>query len=195
MPNFKTTILIEGQPVTTLKDILPEIGKPLDILFIAKTPALGSVEVGHYFQGRQGAAFWNKLKNYGILKIRPNTFEDENLLENNFGLTDIVKVPRNYGNEPSDDEYRAGIDRILSTTKKYSPKVIVFVYKGVLDKILQLAFDLELSSNYGFNEELEARFQSKVFVFPMPGTPCSTKQSEIALIELKKLIFQNRTNI
>lgn len=33
--------------------------------------------------------FWNRLREYQILKL--NLREDENLLDNKFGLTDIVK--------------------------------------------------------------------------------------------------------
>lgn len=188
MANFRTIIVVNGQRHETLEDILPDPTKPLDILFIAKTPATKSVAAGHYFQGRQGQMFWNKLKEHNILKVRPNTFEDENLLDNNFGLTDIVKVPRDFGNEPSHDEYKAGLNRILTTIKSYKPRVIVFVYKRVLDNILRHGFNWTERSDYGFNKNLQQLFDSKVFVFPMPGTPCTASQATIAMTELKQAL-------
>jgi hypothetical protein len=51
MANNRVTININGKEFETLADLLPESG-PLNILFIAKTPALISVEAGHYFQGK-----------------------------------------------------------------------------------------------------------------------------------------------
>ena len=188
MQSFKTTITVNGQRHDTLKDILPDPAKQLDILFIAKTPATKSVAAGHYFQGRQGQMFWNRLKEYNILTVRQNTFEDENLIANNYGLTDIVKVPRDYGNEPSSDEYKAGLNRILTTIKTYKPKVIVFVYKKVLDNILRHGFSLTPPTEYGFNKPIEKLFNAKVFVFPMPGTPCTTNQAVSAMTELQKLL-------
>lgn len=188
MASYKTTISVNGQKHDTLKDILPDTVKQLDILFIAKTPATKSVNAGHYFQGRQGQMFWNRLKEYGVLSVRPHTFEDENLIANNYGLTDIVKIPRDYGNEPSADEYKAGLDRILNTIKTFKPKVIVFVYKKVLDNILRYGFGLTPLTQYGFNKDLVNLFGSKVFVFPMPGTPCTTNQAVIAMTDLQKAL-------
>jgi mismatch-specific thymine-DNA glycosylase len=181
---YKTTINSDGKTLETLTDILPASGH-LKILFIAKTPAMVSVEAGHYFQGRQGKMFWNKLSEYNILNVPDGKFEDDFLLANKFGITDIVKVPRNYGNEPSEEEYRSGLERILLLIRKYEPKVIVFVYKAVLDTIIRLSFGLRIKATYGFNEQLERYFGSKVFVFPMPGTPCTREDIIISMTALR----------
>lgn len=194
MGNYRTSISVDNKKYDTLKDILPEDSHTIDILFIAKTPAMKSVEIGHYFQGQHGQLFWNKLKSYGILKVRPGTFEDENLLENNLAITDIVKIPRNYGNEPTDDEYKAGLNRILNLIKKHKPTVIVFVYKRVLDNILKFGFDLNTKTEYGLNSTLKSYLNSNVFVFPMPGTPCTKEQGEKAMSDLVSLL-KNRKNI
>jgi mismatch-specific thymine-DNA glycosylase len=188
MSNYKTRITINNKSYDTLKDILPNTSKQIDILFIAKTPAIKSVELGHYFQGQHGQFFWNKLKNYNILKVKSGTFEDENLIENNYGITDIVKVPRNYGSEPTAEEYKIGLNRILNIIKKYRPKVIVFVYKRVLDNILKFGFDVSPKTEYGFNPKLKSYFKSNVFVFPMPGTPCTKEQGDNAMNDLTNLL-------
>jgi mismatch-specific thymine-DNA glycosylase len=187
MENYQIEITVDGKKHKTLSDILPDHGN-LDILFIAKTPAPTSVEIGHYFQGRQGTMFWNKLSEFDILKVPYGQFADKYLLSNNFGITDIVKIPRSYGNEPSDDEYKQGLSRILSIIEKYKPKVIVFVYKRVLDNIIRLNFGISDKADYGFNSKLEKYFKTKVFVFPMPGTPCKREQAVLSMSELKKLI-------
>jgi mismatch-specific thymine-DNA glycosylase len=188
MGSFKTTINVNGQSHETLMDILPIGNNKLDVLFIAKTPAPKSVAAGHYFQGLQGKMFWNRLTKYNILQVMPNTFEDENLLDHNFGITDIIKVPRSFGNEPSTEEYKAGLNRILKIIKSYSPKIVVFVYKRVLDNILCFGFNLTLKSEYGFNSNLDKYFNSKVFVFPMPGTPCTTEQAAISMNKIRRIL-------
>jgi mismatch-specific thymine-DNA glycosylase len=192
MPNFKTTITVNEESYETLSDILPDKVNQLDILFIAKVPTKKSVCVGHYFQGSQGKGFWNKLQRYNILKVEPNTFEDENLIDNNYGLTDIVKIPRDFSNEPSDIEYKEGLERILTIIKKYNPKIIVFVYKKVLDRILQHGFGLKHQCKYGFNKELEGIFNSEVFVFPMNRLRyCTTEQSNRSMTELETVLKNN----
>jgi len=187
MANYKIEVKVNGKIFNTLSDILPIEGE-LDILFIAKTPTPISVEAGHYFQGKQGTMLWNKLSEYDILRVPIDKYPDECLLLNNYGITDIVKVPRDYGNEPSDEEYKVGLERILQIINKYKPKVIVFVYKKVLDNIVRLNFGIREKSIYGFNLKLEKYFDSKVFVFPMPGTPCKKDEAKKSMMELKQLI-------
>jgi len=183
----KILITSNGKEVETLADILP-VEQKLDILFIAKTPAPISVNAGHYFQGTQGRMFWNKLTNYNILNVPNGEYEDDYLLENSYGITDIVKVPRSYGNEPSNEEYKQGLNRILDLIKLYKPKVICFVYKKVLDQILKFGFMRNQKSEYGFNPELENDFGAKVFVFPMPGTPCKSDLAHSSMTSLKQLL-------
>jgi uracil-DNA glycosylase len=185
MSDFKTIILQNGKKYETLADILPEKGN-LDILFLAKTPAPVSVESGHYFQGRQGKMFWNKLLEYNILNVPYGKYPDECLADNNYGITDIVKIPRNFGCEPSNNEYEEGYDRIISVIDKFKPKVIVFVYKRVLDNILFIKTSKVVKSNYGFNPQFDKYFNgAKVFVFPMPGTPCTKDEATYAMNELR----------
>lgn len=186
--NYQTTIEVEGRSVKTLSDILPLTG-PMKMLIVAKTPAPISVEVGHYFQGRQGTMLWNKLKEYSLLSVPHGKYEDEVLLDHNYGITDIVKVPRSFGNEPSDAEYKAGLERILGLISKLEPTVLFFVYKRVLDQILLLGHGRVQRASYGFNPNLEAWFGCQVFVFPMPGTPATTEESVRGMTALKRVLL------
>ncbi|MCX6090690.1 MAG: hypothetical protein NTX88_10065 [Candidatus Atribacteria bacterium] len=149
----------------------------MDILFVAKTPVSVSVEAGHYFQGKQGTTFWNKLKEYGILKVPPGGKEDDCLLDHKYGITDIVKVPRDYGNEPSEKEYEEGTARIMGLIKKHEPEIVFFVYKAVLENSLKYQFpNQRITAQYGINKNLESFFGCKVFVFPMPGVGGLTRE-------------------
>lgn len=188
--DHRTKIIVNGGEVETLEDILPE-NPGLKVLFVAKTPTLKSVKAGHYFQGSQGRTFWNLLSRYNILKVAQGEFEDDHLLENGYGVTDIAKVPRNYGKEPSKHEYVRGIEPILNLINIHKPKVVVFVYKMGLDKVLKKVFRISKKSVYGFNPELENIFNCKVFVFPMPGRRgCKSETIEKAMMELQSLLVK-----
>lgn len=187
MANHQIEISVNNRKIRTLEDILPS-KEGLNIIFVGKTPAPISVAKGHYFQGKQGRMFWNKLLEYKILEVPPGEYEDDYLLKNNYGITDIVKLPKEYGNEPTIDEYLQGLNRILDLIKNHKPKVIVFIYKKVLDQILKFAFNIKIKSNYGFNPQFDKYFNSKVFVFPMPGTPCTREQAHKAMLALNEII-------
>ena len=180
-------IEVAGKRHRTLADILPRRG-PLKMLIVAKTPAPVSVAAGHYFQGKQGQMFWNRLREYGLLAVPYGAQPDDSLLAHGYGLTDIVKVPRAYGSEPSDEEYREGLPRILDLIESLRPRVVMFVYKRVLDNVLKFGFGHSRKSKYGFNPELDSRFDSRVFVFPMPGTPCTSAKAVSAMSALAKLL-------
>ncbi len=175
-----------GNKFQTFEDILPK--SPCKILFIAKTPAPKSVEKGHYFQGSQGKSFWNKLVNYGLFAVPDEEYEDDQLIKYSYGITDIVKIPRNYGKEPSEAEYVAGLPRILNIIERLKPEVIVFIYKKVLDVIMRNSFNITTKSVYGYNETYNKYFKSIVFVFPMPGTPCTSEEAHKHMLYLKNII-------
>ena len=196
--NFRIQIEYEGKLITTLRDILPDKLMCLRMLIIGKRPALVSVEKRYYLQGRQGKMFWKYLSEYGLLNVtvgkyaNEEKYEDEELLNHGFGITDIVKVPGEAGTEPSNAEYRTGIDRVKEVIKEYSPSIVLFVYKGALDAWLKLVCGRKSKSIYGFNYDLEALFGRKVFVFPMPGTPCKKEEAHRAMQELANVMRVQR---
>lgn len=187
MSDYRVQVVIDGRKIETPQDILPSENK-LKILFVGKVPTPFSVNKGHYFQGRQGKMFWNKLKEYDILRVPLGSYEDEQFLEHEYGIIDITKIPREYRDEPSIMEYKEGAKRISDIINLYKPQVVIFIYKRVLDKLLEHAFQIDAKSNYGFNNNLEEKFGSKVFVFPMPGTPCMKRDANKYMEELKEVL-------
>jgi mismatch-specific thymine-DNA glycosylase len=175
-------IIVRGQEILTLRDMLPPT-PGLRVLFVGKAPAPNSIEIGHYFQGTMGEMFWSILKRCKLLKST-NGFEDDSLLAQGYGMTDVVKVPHAFKDEPSDDEYREGSVHVLELLRTYRPRVLVFVYKKALDKMSRLQFGIEQKSTYGFNDSLEAHFGARVFAFPLPGVPCNKADAKTAIEDL-----------
>lgn len=159
---------VDGRKVRTLADILPA-HSPIRILIVGKTPLPDSVNAGHYFQGSQGKLLWSQLKEYGLLRVPLGVHEDDVLVQHSYGITDVVKLPHRARHEPSDAEYGRGIPRVLDLIQRLRPRVILFVYKKPLDKLLTLHFGCKTKSGYGFNPGLSPKFQSKVFACPLPG--------------------------
>jgi hypothetical protein len=182
---------IDGRAVTTLADILPTRG-PMTMLLIGKTPSPVSVDAGHYFQGRQGKLFWGRLEESDILHAGPDSFHDDLLLEHGFGLTDIAKQPRPFGEEPSAAEYEEGWQRVAGLVVHLRPRILTFVYKGSLDRVLRLSFGWRHSAGYGFNDDLVRTFGRRVFAFPLPGTPCTLRESQRAMADLVKALAMER---
>jgi len=192
--NFRYQIEYEGKSIITLRDILPDKPKSLKMLIIGKRPSLVSVKKGHYLQGKQGKMFWKILQEYGLFNVPIGKYEDEVLLMHGYGLSDIVKVPSKAGIEPSNTEYKNGIPRLKEVINKWSPSIILFVYKKPLDMWLKIEYKKISKSIYGFNDNLKELFGRKVFVFPMPGTPCNKEEANLVLKDLFNEIHLHNVN-
>lgn len=187
MSTHLTTIAVGGEDVPTLADILPD-GGDLRALFIGKTPSPASVEVGHYFEGTMGRGVWKRLGDAGVLLTPKDTFGDDLLLEHGFGVTDICKVPRPFGDEPLRAEYEEGWTRVCEIVETHRPRILVFVYKGALDKVLQYSYGWEHKSGYGFNDDLMRTFGRRVFAFPLPGVSCTAREAQRHMSDLAEIL-------
>jgi double-stranded uracil-DNA glycosylase len=180
-----TEIAVDGAVVPTLADILPERGT-LRALFIGKTPSPASVDAGHYFEGRMGKGLWKRLSDAEILSPAPGGFADDALLDAGFGVTDLCKVPRPFGDEPGRGEYEEGWARVSDLAQRLRPRILVFVYKGSLDKVLHYSFGWEHKSGYGFNDDLMRTFGRRVFAFPLPGVACTAREAQRHMADLAR---------
>ena len=185
--DYRIDMVFDGQALPTLADILPERG-PLRMLIVGKTPSPASVEVGHYFEGRMGRGLWKRLDEAGLLHAQPGGYPDEALLDHGFGLTDLCKLPRPFGQEPSEAEYLAGWERVSDLIATLRPRILTFAYKGALDKVLTHCFGWEHKSCYGFNDDLMRTFGRRVFAFPLPGVACPLREARRHMEDLSRVL-------
>jgi len=183
--NHLTEIVIDGRGVPTLADILPEKGT-LRALFVGDTPSPASVAVGHYFEGRAGKGLWMRLEEAKIFSAPPGGYADDALLGAGFGVTDLCKVPRPDGDEPGRVEYEVGWERVAGIAQRLRPRILVFVYKGSLDKVLGYSFGWEHESEYGFNDDLMRTFGRRVFAVPLPGAACTAREARRHMADLAR---------
>lgn len=90
---------------------------------------------------------------------------------------DMVKMPADTGVEPTKEEYRRGMDRILQAIKTHEPDILLFVYKPPLRQLLTVKFKDGSEPDYGFNAGLERYFGAKVFLCPLPGVGGATRET------------------
>ncbi len=182
-----TRIEVDGELVPTLADILPERGE-LRVLFLGKTPSPASIEAGHYFEGKMGRGLWRRLGDAGVLSAAAEGFADDALLEAGFGVTDICKAPRPFGDEPRREEYEAGWQRVAGVIEQFRPRILAFVYKGALDKVLHYSFGWDHKSGYGFNDDLSRTFGRRVFAVPLPGVSCTAREAQRHMTDLARAL-------
>lgn len=126
----RTTIDIDGHAVETLADLPPLRDR---LLFVGLNPSPVSVEAGHYFQGRLGRAFWQRLITAGLLPAEtPIETADDALAAAGHGLTDLLKIPT-ARDEATDEVLRAGVGPLWHKVSVWRPAAVVFVWKRVAE--------------------------------------------------------------
>lgn len=138
----RTTIVVDGQRVTTLADIPPLRNR---LLFVGLNPSPVSVEAGHYHQGRLGQNFWRRLVTAQILP--PDTSietADDALLVAGHGITDLLKRPT-ARDTATPAELTAGVGPLWQKVAVWRPAAVVFVYK----RAAEIAAGRTLSERWG----------------------------------------------
>jgi TDG/mug DNA glycosylase family protein len=169
--------VVDGRPVETLADLPPLRDR---LLFVGLNPSPISVETGHYFQGRLGRAFWQRLITASILP--PDTdidTADDALMAEGHGVTDLLKVPTPR-DEATDAVLRAGVGPLWHKVSVWRPAAVVFVWK----RAAQIVAARPLSEPWG---TLEGVALSSRPCFLMPGPYAPREQVAPALNFLRNL--------
>ncbi len=178
-----THIQVDGHTVKTLADVLPVRG-PLQLLFIGDAPTPACVAAGHHLQCKMGRGLWKRLDEVGLLHTGPGDLADDLLVSKGYGLIDLCRVPRPSGEEPDETEYQTGWERVNGVIVRYRPRILAFVSKRSLDKVLQYSFGWQHESGYGFNDDLMRTFGRRVFAVPLPGASCTAREARRHMADL-----------
>jgi TDG/mug DNA glycosylase family protein len=99
-------INLKGRTVTTLKELLRT---GLKAVFVGLNPAPISVEKEHYYQGRHGQLFWNRLRKHNIVSYLPRGAEDDAAFASGYGFADLVRRPTARANDLTQAERLAAV--------------------------------------------------------------------------------------
>ncbi|MBS4173051.1 G/U mismatch-specific DNA glycosylase [Bacillus sp. FJAT-49736] len=113
-----------------MKPIQDHLKDNLDILFVGFNPSIRSSQTGHHFANPNNR-FWKLLFEAGITPRKLTPEEDYTLLDLGCGLTNIVARPTKSAEEITKEEYQEGKEILISKIKKYKPRIVCFVGKGV----------------------------------------------------------------
>ncbi len=102
------------------------IAKNLIVLFAGINPGLYTAAIGRHF-GRPGNRFWPALHDGGFTPRLFSPFEESLLLDLKLGITNIVERATARADELTDDELRAGGQRLQAKVKRWRPTVVAFV--------------------------------------------------------------------
>ncbi|MEA2576640.1 MAG: hypothetical protein QOD78_228 [Chloroflexota bacterium] len=173
----RTTLAIDGKPVETLADLPPLRDR---LLFVGLNPSPVSVTAGHYFQGRLGRMFWERLMVAQILpRDTPIETADDALIAAGHGVTDLFKVPSKR-DTATDATLRAGVGPLWQKIAVWRPAAVVFVYK----RAAEIAAGRSLTEPWG---QLVGVALSGRPCFLMPGPYAPSEQVSEGLNLLRNL--------
>ena len=119
------------------KSISDVIAPGLRVLFCGINPGLYSGATGHHF-ARPGNRFWPALHAAGFTERLLSPYEDQELLEYGYGITNVVNRATATAAELSTEEIVAGGRRLEVTARRVQPRCIailgITVYRAAFSR-------------------------------------------------------------
>lgn len=109
---------------------VPDVIAPgLKVLFCGINPGLYTAAVGRHF-ARPGNRFWPALHGAGFTKRLLSPFEEQDLLRDGYGITNLVARATASATELSDTEYVAGRRKLEAKVRRHRPKCLAVLGMG-----------------------------------------------------------------
>jgi TDG/mug DNA glycosylase family protein len=106
---------------------VPDIIAPnLRVLFCGINPSVYSAAVGHHF-ARPGNRFWRSLHNAGFTNRLLSPFEDRDLLQFGYGLTNIVDRATARADQLAPEELIQGQQQLSAKVQQYQPRFLAIL--------------------------------------------------------------------
>ncbi|MEN6349733.1 MAG: mismatch-specific DNA-glycosylase [Syntrophomonas sp.] len=147
----------------------------MKIVFVGFNPSLRSGETGHHFANPSNR-FWRILYEAGLT---PRIYkpEDDYLLPRlGYGLSNIVPRPTRAAADILPEEYELGRQLLSQKLRRYSPRTVCYVGKGVYQ-----AYSQNKQAPWGY-QTFDVIHGIKDFVAPSSSGLVRMKTSEIAAI-------------
>jgi TDG/mug DNA glycosylase family protein len=163
---------------------VPDVIAPgLRLLFCGINPGLYSAAVGRHF-ARPGNRFWPTLHRAGFTDRQLSPFEERELLEGGYGITNMVARSTATAAELSAEELVRGGRRLRAKLRKYRPAFVAVIGVGAY----RAAFGRPKAAVGRQEERLEA---ATLWVLPNPsGLNANYQLDELARLfrELREAV-------
>jgi double-stranded uracil-DNA glycosylase len=141
---------------------VPDVIRPgLKVLFCGINPGLYTAAVGHHF-ARPGNRFWRAMFESGFTNRLFAPEEEAQLLSLGYGITNLVDRATATAAEVSQEELRAGAERLEERVRQFRPKWVGVVGIGAY----RVAF-CKPNASLGLQKERIA--DARVWLLPNPS--------------------------
>lgn len=113
----------------TEKTVADVIAPNLRVLFCGINPGLYTAAVGHHF-ARPGNRFWPALYAGGFTERLLSPFDERELLQSGYGVTNVVSRTTNSADQLSREEIIAGGEELRAKVLRYRPRVLAVLGVG-----------------------------------------------------------------
>ncbi len=109
---------------------VPDVIRPeLKVLFCGINPGLYTAAVGHHF-ARPGNRFWPAIHKAGFMARQLSPFEERELLELGYGVTNVVNRATASADEVTRDDLIKGARQLERKVLKYNPACLAVLGLG-----------------------------------------------------------------
>jgi TDG/mug DNA glycosylase family protein len=109
---------------------VPDVIAPrLKVLFCGINPGLYTAAVGHHF-ARPGNRFWPALFASGFTTRLMSPFDERELLDSGYGITNVVMRATATADQLSREELRTGGKRLTAKVRRYQPQFLAVLGLG-----------------------------------------------------------------
>ena len=122
-PSREQILAAEGKTV-------PDVIAPgLQVLFCGINPGLYTAAVGHHF-ARPGNRFWKALYESGFTERLLSPFDERELLQQGYGVTNVVRRATTGADSLSKEEVIEGGRRLAAKVRRYQPRILAVLGMG-----------------------------------------------------------------
>lgn len=122
-PTRAQILAAEGK---TVRDV---IAPGLRVLFCGINPGLYTAAVGHHF-ARPGNRFWKALFESGFTKRLLSPFDERELLQWGYGVTNVVSRATAVADSLDKEEIVRGGERLTAKVQRYQPRILAVLGMG-----------------------------------------------------------------
>jgi TDG/mug DNA glycosylase family protein len=164
----------------TSKTVRDVIRPGLHVLFCGINPGLYTAAVGHHF-ARPGNRFWKALHGGGFTDRLLSPFEERELLQFGYGITNVVRRTTASADQLTGDEIIKGGKLLIAKVQRYQPRCLAVLGVGAYRTAFQ-----QPKANMG--QQAEPIGKTSVWVLPNP----SGLNANFQLADLSRLFKELR---